>query len=103
MQDSQSDQPADSGETKPKKHLVQLEFSQAGHDELLRVKEHGKNPTVASTVRNALAVYKWYLEAMAAGDEVLVRHMDGSCEKITFVADPPDASPTATAEAQKTS
>ena len=67
-------------------HRVQLDFSEAGFKELNAIKDASNSATNAATIRNALALYKWYLETVKSGDDVLVRAKDGGeLERVKFV------------------
>jgi hypothetical protein len=66
-------------------HRVQLDFSDAGFNELTSIKEQSGSATNAGTIRNALALYKWYLETTKTGGDVLVRGKDGELERVKFV------------------
>jgi len=69
-------------------HRVQLDFSDAGFKELTSIKEQSGSATNAGTIRNALALFKWYLETVNGGAEVLVRAKDGEVERVKFVMSP---------------
>lgn len=67
-------------------HRVQLDFSENGFAELQALRAKADAPTNAAIIRNALALYKWYLETTVdRRNEVLVRDKTGEIERVTFV------------------
>jgi len=67
-------------------HRVQLDFSDAGYEELNRLKARSDATTVAAVIRNALAIYRWQLDTEAEGAEVIVRDpKTGVTERVRFV------------------
>jgi len=69
-------------------HRVQLDFSETGFKELTTIKDESGSASNAGTIRNALALYKWYLETVKAGADVLVRDKNGELERVKFVMSP---------------
>jgi hypothetical protein len=67
-------------------HRVQLDFSDAGYEELNKLKERSDAPTYAAVIRNALAIYRWQLDTEAEGTEIIVRDTKkGTTERVRFV------------------
>lgn len=63
---------------------IQLDFSEAGYEDLEAIRAQAGVATKAAAIGNAIAIYKWYLETTGAGGEILVRAKDGQVEKIVF-------------------
>lgn len=66
-------------------HRVQLDFSDAGFNDLQKLKERADEPTNAALIRNALSVYKWYLDTREEDAEILLKHKSGETERVRFV------------------
>jgi hypothetical protein len=67
------------------KQRVQLDFSE---DAMASLKELGalaKTPSTAATIRNALSIYRWFLETTTNGGEVLVKTTSGEIERVKFI------------------
>jgi hypothetical protein len=65
---------------------IQLDFSDAGYEELSKLKKSTDAPTYAAVVRNALSLYRWYVEAQAEGADILLRKRGTKeTERVHFV------------------
>lgn len=63
---------------------VQLDFSDKGFEELTQIRKLSETRSNAQTIRNALAVYRWYLEVKRDGDDILVRS-EGALVKMRLI------------------
>lgn len=66
-------------------HRIQLDLSKEAFNELLSLQKQAKVLSKAATIRNALAIYKWFLDTVDKKGEILVRNPNGEIEKITFI------------------
>ncbi len=66
-------------------HRVQLDFSEAAFKELENLQAKANAPTKAAAIRNALAVYKWFVDTVENKNDILVRTPTGETERIRFV------------------
>jgi hypothetical protein len=66
-------------------HRVQLDFSDAGYTDLAKLKERADDPSNAAVIRNALAVYKWYLDTKDENADIILRRKNGETERVHFV------------------
>ena len=66
-------------------HRVQLDFTDVGFSELQELKNKSGEITTASVIRNALAIYKWYLDTKYSDLDIIVRDKNGDMERIRFI------------------
>lgn len=66
-------------------HRVQLDFSDSGYKDLQSIKAQSGLSSVAALIRNAVGLYRWWLEVQAEGGQVLTRDSKGELTRIKFV------------------
>jgi hypothetical protein len=62
-----------------------LDFTDVGFSELQELKNKSGEITTASVIRNALAIYKWYLDTKCSDLDIIVRDKNGDMERIRFI------------------
>jgi hypothetical protein len=63
-----------------------LDFSEAAFTTLKQLSAEAKTPSNAATIRDALAVYKWFLETTKQGAEILVKNPNGEVERVKLLS-----------------
>jgi hypothetical protein len=67
-----------------KTHRLSFDFTPIGFEMFTKLKERSGAKNNAEVIRDACTLYEWYLELQDKESQILVRHKDGTTEKITF-------------------
>lgn len=72
-----------------KVHRVQIDFSEDAYNKLLKLKEDAGAENISSVIKDALGLYKFWIEEKNEGAELLVRK-NGEVEVLVITSGDPD-------------
>lgn len=68
------------------KHRIPFDVTQRGYDDLVALQKLSGAASIGVAIRNAISLYRWYIEARRAGAELRAHYSDGKVETVALVA-----------------
>ena len=67
-------------------HKITLNFSKEGYKKLQYLKKKSQTLSAVQVIRNALALYTWYLDSVKSlNGKIIIEYPNGTTERITFI------------------